>query len=130
LSKSTYEFELEDLLSRYQKRVGFFIEHLIAWRSIHVSVLFVGCDHGGEAVCLRSLYPNVDVIGLDIKLPPANMRERFEFVRADACYLPFRADAINFCCCYHVLEHINNYSNAIGEMARVLRTEGASLKRE
>jgi len=45
-------------------------------------------------------------------------------VLANAFDLPFRSNGVDFCYCYHVLEHVANFVTCVSEMARVLKTDG------
>jgi ubiquinone/menaquinone biosynthesis C-methylase UbiE len=88
-------------------------------------ILFVGCGTGEEALCLQSIYPEADVVGIDIRLPAMRgVAGKIDFVLASALNLPFRGYALDFCYCYHVLEHVTDPVACVSEMARTLKTEG------
>src|SRR3972149_4233293 len=104
----------------YARRVEFFVSHASRRSKLldEASVLFIGCGKGNEALCLQILNPRLRVIGLDIMLPRLGGRaQQFEFVRADASHLPFRDHALDFCYCYHVLEHVTDYVACVRETA-------------
>ncbi len=113
--------------SVYLRRIEFFIRRAEprSRLSNEAKVLFVGCGDGQEARCLGMMNPKLTVIGLDIKLPPrSRTAEKASLIRADASNLPFPSSIIDFCYCYHVLEHVEDYSACVAEMARVLSEDG------
>lgn len=115
------------LFSRFHKRIEFFVDHATAHSKLltDTTVLFVGCGRGEEALCFQNMYPRVHVVGLDIKVPVRNKFARtFDFVLANASDLPFRSSALDFCYCYHVLEHVRDERRSLSEIARVLTRDG------
>jgi ubiquinone/menaquinone biosynthesis C-methylase UbiE len=110
----------------YAKRVEFFINHTgLKNDDRRRTVLVVGCGNGYEASSLRKIKPTLDVIGLDINLRiKKEHAQGVEYVVADGQNLPFRAQIADYCYCYHVVEHVSNHSQLLGEMTRVLRSKG------
>lgn len=47
------------------------------------------------------------------------------YVVADVCFLPFKSDIFSCLICSEVLEHVENDSEALSEMARVMKPSGS-----
>lgn len=114
-------------LAPYLKRIEFLINNSDTLSALSGSarILFIGCGDGEEALALQEQNQRLTVIGLDVRLlGTGRTGKKLEFVRADALKLPFRDGALDFCYCFHVLEHVLNYSTCIAEIARVLNHAG------
>jgi len=74
-------------------------------------ILNVGC--GGASYSYRDL--NCDV-NCDLERPAEKIKG---FVRADVRSLPFRSKSFCNCYCFHVLEHVREYTIAFKELLRV-----------
>jgi ubiquinone/menaquinone biosynthesis C-methylase UbiE len=95
-------------------------------------VLEVGCGTGGAARALAGLAgPEGWVVAVDLSetmLKEAKARggtvANLEFIKADAHALPFAGGSFDRCCARNVLEIVTDPSQAMSEMARVLRPGG------
>ena len=79
------------------------------------------------------------VLGLDMDEPSlAKAQEGFDFfksisnegaifIKGSAYELPFPSDSIDLVICSEVLEHLDNYSEALSEIYRVLKPHGKFL---
>lgn len=95
--------------------------------SLH-NILEIG---GGPSGLTASLYPQAEIINLDINpdyaQSPANRQENVKFVCGDATALPFEAESFDAVTLFDVLEHISDHKKAISEVFRVLRPGGYIL---
>jgi SAM-dependent methyltransferase len=64
-----------------------------------------------------------DFIFKDVK----NFRKNVNLVLGDACALPFKNKTFDFAICIEGLEHIDDYTRAIDEVARVLKKNSPFL---
>ena len=99
-------------------------------------VLDLGCGEGRHITGLLELYPQVNVVGLDLNkqdLRTTNNKLKQYFpdsqaktilVEGSAFSLPFADDSINHIICSEVLEHIENYAVVLDEITRVLKPDG------
>jgi SAM-dependent methyltransferase len=98
-------------------------------------ILDIGCG-SGRHTCAAYRLPNVIVVGADLKyndLTEAAERLKlhdrlgehgggvWSLASADVTGLPFRDDCFDLVICSEVLEHIDNYLQAINEIRRVLK---------
>ncbi len=115
-------------LVRYASRVRFFLQGLrrSSKMGLGASALFVGCGTAEEISSLHSMCPLADLIGLDIErggLPyPAST---MNFLRADAQCIPVRDSCLDFCYCFHSLEHIADPAACVSEIADASRRRRA-----
>lgn len=85
---------------------------------------------GGQSGLASYLYPDADVVTLDIdpalasRQPPGT---RSRFVLGDACDLPFASASFDIVTLFDVLEHITDDARAAAEAQRVLRPGGFVL---
>jgi ubiquinone/menaquinone biosynthesis C-methylase UbiE len=76
-----------------------------------------------------------DLVGLDSsismlritrkKCSIAKVAKMPSLIRADATKLPFRADVFDYVLCINALNHMPNYTDAIQESSRVLKSSGS-----
>jgi 2-polyprenyl-3-methyl-5-hydroxy-6-metoxy-1,4-benzoquinol methylase len=96
-----------------------------------VDVLDAGCGTGYGTAILAAAGPGrllaVDVAEEAIALTEAATEGRAEVARADLRALPFDDDCVDLVVCFEVIEHLENSSQAIDELARVLRPGGVLL---
>lgn len=85
-------------------------------------MLVVGCANGEEAVAFEE--NGLEVVAVDLEIPPDTNRREFMFVHADAQHLSFNQSTFDYCYCAHVLEHIFEYRKAIRGMAETLKRNG------
>jgi len=69
----------------------------------------------------RVTYECTEPIFVDVELPDEYLRKRFVFVVASVEYLPFRDNVFDYAVASHVIEHVNDPSKALSELARVVR---------
>lgn len=95
------------------------------------SVLDLGCNNGWGSVLLRQRAARV--VGLDVSqsaLDDANRRfgnSGVEFMRYDGRAIPFEDDTFDRVVSFQVIEHVENMTAYLGEIARVLRPDGRAL---
>ena len=89
-------------------------------------LLVVGCGSGIEAMTLAAEL-RTEVIGIDPQSDGFDpvAAAAVDLRHGDAVDLEFPDRAFDFVFSYHALEHIPRYSEALAEMARVLRPGGA-----
>jgi ubiquinone/menaquinone biosynthesis C-methylase UbiE len=95
-------------------------------------ILEVGCGIGG--FCVNSAWKGADVIGVDVSSKAVHegkelarrfgVKERVDFIVADAHCLPFKDDANEVVVCSETLEHVSDYKKAFSEFVRVTQKSG------
>jgi SAM-dependent methyltransferase len=99
-------------------------------------ILDVGCGTGTAEVSLARLrLSQMHLFGVDIvidRLRDAHkatrgINARVGYAAADACWLPFAADAFDSTYCVAVLQHIRDLAGTLAELARVTRPGGRVL---
>jgi ubiquinone/menaquinone biosynthesis C-methylase UbiE len=89
--------------------------------------LAVGCGSGDEAVYIQHALPGVQITALDAKNRfSAAARREVNLLQCDARALPFRAASFDVAFAMHSLEHVGGASQALAEIARVLKPGGWS----
>ena len=100
-------------------------------RELRGRTLEIGVGTGRIALPLAAA--GVDIVGIDIspamlgKLRDKDPQQSVRVAVADACDLPFSADRFSGAVVAHVLHLIPNWTDAIEEVLRVVRPEGAIL---
>ena len=96
-------------------------------------VLEVGCGVGAVAAHLESTY-GYDVVGTDLDPEQIELAGRFNekrwnlrFIEADTTLLPFEDDEFDLVISMKVIHHIKNWQTALGEIRRVLKSNGYHL---
>jgi 2-polyprenyl-3-methyl-5-hydroxy-6-metoxy-1,4-benzoquinol methylase len=92
------------------------------------SVLDAGCGIGYGTNILAE-HGATSVVGIDIaeaviEAAKPNASAQVSFLPADICKLPFDDAAFELITCFEVIEHIEGRDEALGELARVLATNG------
>lgn len=87
-------------------------------------ILEIGVGEGEVMARVRSRFPGVPVVGLD--LPDENLADRWHEAGLPCCFgdatrLPFPDDAFDLVLAIEVLEHIPGPEAALAELARVAR---------
>ncbi len=99
-------------------------------------ILHVGCGDGtGEVSLSRLRLSQIQLFGVDLLVQRLRQaREatrganaRASYAQSDACRLPFRAGVFDSSYCVAVLQHIRDFGQALGEMARVTKPNGRIL---
>jgi SAM-dependent methyltransferase len=91
------------------------------------AVLVAGCGAGHEAAYLQQrLSAHVSAFDLDLKEPPAGLADwpGLEFRQADVCALPWPDESFDLVFYHHVIEHVDDPTRSLVEIARVLRPDG------
>lgn len=87
-------------------------------------LLVVGCGDGTEAAILAQRL-KAEVIGIDLCDEFDPVASKYcDLRKGDATLLEFESGRFDFIFSYHALEHINDPAKALGEMRRVLKTDG------
>jgi SAM-dependent methyltransferase len=107
-------------LARHEAAYALARERLGAGR-----VLDVGCGSGYGAAFLAAHHPRV--VGLDRVAPDARNRGAASFVRADLAAVPFAAGSFELVASFQVIEHLEDPTDYIDALARVLAPEGLIL---
>lgn len=93
----------------------------------NAKILNLGCGTGIQTE-IFSKYG--EVVSLDYSqdaLDFCEKRNLTNLVRADAEKLPFRPESFDAVLCFDILEHIESDSNAVAEINRVLKKNGAAF---
>lgn len=96
-------------------------------------VLEVGCGRGFYLKTLKSVWPDLDVTGVDVNQKYLDNAREFlrgldvKLIKGDATRLPFKSQAFDRIIASEVLEHIPDDQRAISEMYRVLKPEGIAM---
>lgn len=91
----------------------------------------LGCSTGYLLEDLRSAYPGVELVGVDLVAP--GLRKAHELVaearllRADVCALPLAESSIDAVVSANLLEHVPDDRGALDELRRVLRPGGRGV---
>jgi ubiquinone/menaquinone biosynthesis C-methylase UbiE len=95
-------------------------------------ILEVGCGIGG--FCVNSARKGADVVGVDVSSKAVHegeklakrfgVKERVDFIVADAHHLPFKDEANEVVVCSETLEHVSDYKRAFSELVRVTQKSG------
>lgn len=91
------------------------------------NILDVGTGRGHNLDRMDSHNPRM-IVGLDIVFDGTNIKGRLSnkkhFVQGDCTNLSFYDNQFDFILSHHVIEHINNFEAALGELYRVLKKDG------
>ena len=99
-------------------------------------MLDVGCGEGRHIFGVMQDYPQMKCVGLDMDNASLNKAEEgyqyfesisnagAEFVKGSAYSLPFPDESIDLIVCSEVLEHLQEYNDAVVEIHRVLKPGG------
>lgn len=96
-------------------------------------VLEVGCGRGFYLKTLKSVWPDLDVTGVDVNQKYLDNAREFlrgldvKLIKGDATRLPFKSQAFDRIIASEVLEHIPDDKKAISEMYRVLKPGGIAM---
>jgi SAM-dependent methyltransferase len=87
-----------------------------------LSLLDVGCSQGGILEYISPQFKRA--VGIDLDLPIAGKKTRFQFVQGDGCFLPIASGSFDVVLLNHILEHVSNKRRLLEETLRVLKPEG------
>lgn len=96
-------------------------------------VLEVGCSVGFNCFGLSAVFPEAEIIGIEpdceaVKVGTAMAAStgsgNLSFRQAYGELLPFNSDQFDLIVCHTVIEHVNDVSQVIAEMSRVLAPTG------
>jgi SAM-dependent methyltransferase len=99
-------------------------------------ILHVGCGTGtGEISLSRLRLTQIQLYGVDLLLQrlrqardaTRGVNARASYAAADACRLPFGTAVFDSTYCVALLQHIRDFAQALGEMARVTKPNGRIL---
>ncbi len=89
-------------------------------------VLDLGCGSGYGAAELSVVAPGL--VGIDRVAPDAASRvDTIQFLRADIGALPIQSHSFDLIVSFQVIEHLEDPSEYLGAVARMLRPEGTAL---
>jgi SAM-dependent methyltransferase len=84
--------------------------------------IVVGCGNGDEVAYMRSAFHSPRIFGIDIEARFSSLaRASGSIVAGDALRLPFSGARFDFAAAFHSLEHVGDATEALAEIARVLR---------
>ncbi len=101
-------------------------------------ILDVGAGTGYATYCLQKVFPDAEIIALDISLPMldvarqrngiwSRLRNRIKFLNADAEYLPLSNDSVDLVFSNLTLQWVNQPAGVFSEFRRVLKDNGMLL---
>jgi ubiquinone/menaquinone biosynthesis C-methylase UbiE len=96
-------------------------------------VLEVGCGRGFYLKTLKTIWPNLDITGIDINQKYLDIARKFlgnsdvKLINGDATRLPFKDNSFDRIIATEILEHIPDDKKAIAEMYRVLKPDGIAM---
>ncbi|MDR2018353.1 MAG: class I SAM-dependent methyltransferase [Syntrophobacterales bacterium] len=92
----------------------------------NTSILDVGCGEGIALEKLVRMYPDRQVIGVDLELENIKICRKFGLtaVYSDVNSLALPSSRFDFCIMIDILEHLKTPSEAVHEVYRVLRPGG------
>lgn len=93
-------------------------------------ILDVGCGIGHTTAMLSSVYPENEVIGVDIApLKIWNKLEKYncKFIKNDATALPFKEESFKMVVSFGLIEHVKNEDKLLKEINRVLCKGGMNI---
>lgn len=90
-------------------------------------ILDMGCGDGKKALAFRNACS--EIVGLDVSTEDVRKAKKrgIETILGDAHFLPFKNYSFDAITCFHTIEHLRNYVQAIGEIYRVLKMKGFLL---
>ena len=95
------------------------------------TVLDAGCGTGYGAAILAKAKPArlvaIDISEAAVSETASRVGPFAEVSQADVCELPFGDATFDLIVCFEVIEHVQDSSRAVKELARVLRPDGALL---
>jgi ubiquinone/menaquinone biosynthesis C-methylase UbiE len=103
------------------------------------TALEIGCGRGAGAELIMDIFQPSLLYATDLdiamlkkadKYISSGKRERIVLVAADGFRLPFRTGSLDAVFDFGVLHHIPDWQSALGEVARVLKTQGSFLFEE
>ena len=98
------------------------------------TALEIGCGRGAGAELILDIFQPSLLYATDLdgtmlkkarKFIPSNKMDRIVLVAADGFRLPFKTDSLDAVFDFGVLHHIPDWRSALGEVARVLKNQGA-----
>ena len=96
-------------------------------RAGSLTILDYGCGTGGNTPAYRTLGWCVGIEPDEFAIRAAKSRGGASYCRANGIQLPFRPDSFDVVIASDVLEHIENDSAALAQIARVLKPGGSMI---
>ena len=95
-------------------------------------IMDLGCSAGQSSVAIKKVWPNAEVVGLDIEEDAVNAaRDVAEQLGVDMLYivgsssqLPFETESYDLIICHTVIEHVDNVFETLKEIRRCLIKNG------
>lgn len=106
---------------------------LIKWllgKKKYRKILDVGCGTGETLSYLETIYPRVEVYGVDSSIKAivfSKSRGHKNVIKANALHLPFKNDFFDAVLLLDVLEHIKDDQTVVNEVKRVLKKSGRMI---
>lgn len=86
------------------------------------SFLDLGCGDSKLAASAAAIFRLA--VAVDQDIPSTAIAAESNFLRTDACQLPFNSDSFDVVVCNHIFEHVDDSRTLMAEIWRVLRPAG------
>ncbi|WP_370980176.1 methyltransferase domain-containing protein [Agaribacterium sp. ZY112] len=98
-------------------------------------VLDLGCGEGRHSIASQWHFPKAKIIALDLNIEDLKTAEKKQnefqplnstiYLNASAYQLPFASESLDHIICSEVLEHLDDYQQALKEIQRCLKPGGS-----
>lgn len=139
--KKNFLLNKRQVQQRFNRAAKTYAEHAIAYQEVAQRllsklefikinperVLDLGCGSGSLLLELSVLYPQAQIIGVDLSYEMLQEAKQKNLVQADATFLPFPNDSVELVISNLMLPWCNDLVSVFQEVKRVLKPEGIFL---